>query len=97
MFFITIQGDTFGAGACYVIRQRGFRVLSTSTVTSCHREECFRLFHSTPLEGAGSFVVQQKKKKKAKTTFFLTILRLRRFHFSSHPVFETGSVNFRLI
>ena len=43
----------------YPIRQRGFRVISTSMVTSCHREECFSLFHSTPLvngRAQGSFV-----------------------------------------
>lgn len=35
----------------YPIRQRGYRVLSTFTVTSCHRKECFSLFHATLLEG----------------------------------------------
>ena len=32
-------------------KQRGFRVLSTSTLTSYHPKECFSLLHSTLLKG----------------------------------------------
>ena len=51
----------------YPIRQRGFRVLSTSTVTSCHRKECFSLFHSTLLEGDRASRGRSVFKKLART------------------------------
>ena len=45
-----IKANQTGADACHSVRHWGFRVLSTTTVTICHRENCFNLFQSTIVE-----------------------------------------------
>ena len=66
-FFVTTQEGKFGAEACHLVRHGGSRVLSTATVTLCHREECFSLFHSTLLDGdrapRGRSLLQKEKRK----------------------------------